>query len=376
MAELPKIVVQRLRRNTNLQSHPDADLINAFVEDVLNQRERNQVLEHLSACQDCREIVALSLPEHVHSNIGLTRSATASWMSWPVLRWAGVAACVVIVGTAVTLHYESRSKSRELVAVERGEVVNLDKKVAPPALPAAQEIAEAKQQHSLSTAHNKLAPAPKRVNPSLSAAPIAPETRDGLSQSGQPASDLQSSGSLEARARAETASPTLDTAMNELAVPGRAKEVEQESAAPTTKAGIGGGLLVSKKAAAAALPVNKAMLSPALRVVPKWTLSSDGSLQRSLDAGKTWETIPVDNQATFRVLAANNFDIWVGGSKGALYHSSDAGEHWTQVQPAVNGELLSADIIGVEFANSHGIVSTSSHETWITEDGGQNWQKK
>jgi photosystem II stability/assembly factor-like uncharacterized protein len=67
----------------------------------------------------------------------------------------------------------------------------------------------------------------------------------------------------------------------------------------------------------------------------------------------------------------------VGGSGGTLFHSSDAGQHWTQVQPVVNGGALTADIIGVEFTDLlHGTVTTSSKETWITDDAGQNWRKK
>jgi photosystem II stability/assembly factor-like uncharacterized protein len=126
-----------------------------------------------------------------------------------------------------------------------------------------------------------------------------------------------------------------------------------------------------------ALALNKPLSFPASGLFPRWTLTSDGTLQRSLDSGKTWETIPVSSQANFRALAANGLDIWVGGAKGALYHSSDAGQHWTQVRPIANGELLSSDIIGVEFPDpQHGTLSTSAQETWTTDDAGLSWQKK
>jgi photosystem II stability/assembly factor-like uncharacterized protein len=76
-------------------------------------------------------------------------------------------------------------------------------------------------------------------------------------------------------------------------------------------------------------------------------------------------------------LAANGLDIWVGGTKGALYHSSDAGQHWMQVRPFANGEVLTADIIGVEFTDpQHGTLTTSAKESWVTDDAGQSWQKK
>ena len=43
--------------------HPDADQISAFVESALPAYEREQVLDHLAVCTECRAIVALSLPE-------------------------------------------------------------------------------------------------------------------------------------------------------------------------------------------------------------------------------------------------------------------------------------------------------------------------
>lgn len=376
MAEVPQIVVQRLQRDANLQRHPDADLVNAFVENLLNQQERNQVLEHLADCRECREIVALSFPEHASAKVGHTPPAAAAWVSWPVLRWAGVAVCVVVVGTAVTLHFESRSRSRELIAAQSAEVANFDQKVVQPATPAGRGMAKAENKASVG-AFGKLrhsaAPASKKVSPLPSAAPAnAPETQDAVSLDGQASAGLQSLGKMEARAMAERASAVPSSAVNEL-VPGRAKEAESAPFKDNLSATAGSVL----KQKTAALAVNKAMLPPAARMMPKWTLSSDGTLQRSLDGGKSWETIPVGSQATFRALAANGLDIWLGGPNGALYHSSDAGEHWTQVQPAVNGELLSADIIGVEFADpQHGKISTSAHETWTTDDAGQTWQKK
>ena len=121
---------------------------------------------------------------------------------------------------------------------------------------------------------------------------------------------------------------------------------------------------------------NKSALA-AFGLPPRWTLSADGTLQRSLDSGRTWQTIPVAGQTGFRALAADGLEIWVGGAKGVLYHSSDAGQQWTQVQPAANGEVLTGDIIGVEFIEKmHGTVTTSGQQKWVTTDAGQSWQKQ
>jgi photosystem II stability/assembly factor-like uncharacterized protein len=112
-------------------------------------------------------------------------------------------------------------------------------------------------------------------------------------------------------------------------------------------------------------------------LAPRWTLSADGTLQRSLDTGATWQTIVVSSNTVFRALAANDLDIWVGGSAGALFHSSDAGEHWTQVRPVASGAVLEDDIVGVEFTDTlHGTLTSSAEETWITADAGQTWHKQ
>src|SRR5215831_11675403 len=67
MPELSNLVRQRLasgeRMRVHSGSHPDADTLTAYAEQLLTAQERSQVLAHLSTCADCREVVALSLPE-------------------------------------------------------------------------------------------------------------------------------------------------------------------------------------------------------------------------------------------------------------------------------------------------------------------------
>jgi hypothetical protein len=143
---------------------------------------------------------------------------------------------------------------------------------------------------------------------------------------------------------------------------------------------------------------------------PRWTITSTGGLQRSLDQGVTWQAIDVianpesstnatslqisannsrakrkDAQALkrdapsplFRAVAANGAEVWAGGSGGVLYHSQDAGDHWTRIVPASAGSTLTGDIVSLEFPDpQHGKVSTSAAEIWITTDDGQTWQKQ
>jgi photosystem II stability/assembly factor-like uncharacterized protein len=160
-------------------------------------------------------------------------------------------------------------------------------------------------------------------------------------------------------------------------VPGRAKDAPRESQDVQAEK-VTNGASLKKRGIAMAGAANTASeaLTPS-NLGPRWTLNSDGTIQRSLDSGRTWQTIPVSDKTIFRALAANGLDIWVGGSAAALFHSSDAGRHWTQVRPMANGETLADDIIGVEFTDAlRGKLTTASEETWITTDAGETWQKQ
>ena len=101
-------------------------------------------------------------------------------------------------------------------------------------------------------------------------------------------------------------------------------------------------------------------------------------MQRSLDSGRTWQTVPVASHLIFRALSANGLDIWVGGEAGALFHSPDAGQQWTQVRPDSQwSKRFADDIIGVEFRDAlHGKLTSSNREIWMTSDAGQTWQKQ
>jgi hypothetical protein len=109
----------------------------------------------------------------------------------------------------------------------------------------------------------------------------------------------------------------------------------------------------------------------------QWSLSPEGTVQRSSDNSKTWRPVPVGNGTTFRAIWAEGSNVWAGGNAGALFHSADAGRHWAQVIPAANGEKLQADITGIDFSDpQHGTVTSATGQVWTTADRGQSWQRK
>jgi photosynthesis system II assembly factor YCF48-like protein len=257
------------------------------------------------------------------------------------LRWGAALACVVVVGAVVTLHQRREQQIATMVAAERQADAQIDKKVASLQVPDSEvkPVFAAKQ----------VIGAPKAIGASGA---------DG-NHPLMPPSPVE-------MADARAGSPLAEV------VPGRAKDALAE---PQNDSSENSMNAPSSRSRSMAGSVSDVAIPASL--APRWTLSSDGTLQRSLDSGATWQTVVVSSKTVFRALAANDLDIWVGGSAGALFHSSDAGEHWTRVQPVANGEALEDDIVGVEFTDTlHGKLTSSAEETWITADAGQTWQKE
>lgn len=344
MAELPISIIERLRAGEKLSDHLEPDLISAWFENSLKPADRNRVLQHLACCSQCREISALSLPERLDA---APRSTASTWLGWPVLRWGVVAACLLLV-SVVTLRHRSRPLQ------PTGSETATAEPQTPAPLPAPAAAASSPRPFA------EKSPAPVHQGRVSALPAVSQERKAGSGVGGEAmiaAADL----------------PTPPSTGLEEAVPGRAKEVRQVPGSSELPQAVGAPALATTKTSATAF----ANAATPGKLVPRWTLSSDGTLERSFDAGNTWETVPLPTPARFYVLSAHGMDIWLGGSAGALYHSSDAGWHWIHVQPVANGQALTQDVIGMEFIDDdHGVLTTSTNQQWATEDCGQSWQRK
>src|SRR5271154_6211616 len=136
MTEVPKIVHERLRAASREEPHPDANLLTAFAEHALGAREREGVLAHLAVCGNCRELVALpllaldtvSVPNANAGALGppvyTNEKNQKSWInmaqiSWPNLRWAALAAGVVVIASVVLVRpgkHNHTTQSRVTIA--------------------------------------------------------------------------------------------------------------------------------------------------------------------------------------------------------------------------------------------------------------------
>ncbi len=147
MEQLPKLVRERLAaaQGAGVSAHPDADTLNAFVENALAGSERERVTQHLSLCAECRDVVALSLPEEAVENLAVVPHGTREGRApraWNAFHWAGLAASVVVVA-AVALLYQSRIREQYLgrAAEVRAPVVTTSDAASQAEVPEAREEA-------------------------------------------------------------------------------------------------------------------------------------------------------------------------------------------------------------------------------------------
>jgi hypothetical protein len=418
MEPLPKLVRQRLQAAAQAGVHPDPDLLAGFAERSLSERERVPVLEHLANCADCRQIVSLSLPPFERQPADAAAAALpphAGWWRRPGLRWAAVAACLVVVGGAVILGRHALATKESLLALRQtqsqpmpnehsqqtqasDQADQIVARIEPPQprRPSALSAASAGKSRDLDNLQKQtaktgagsgfgMAPFESQMRESGAAPAIAAKAAHAqagkqLAITGQQEEGLKTSpAQMSETVQVESAAPAVSSEQVQVYPGAEAKDFAPPAPPPEPAPpngsrfpkGIVGGSVISRNETVQNQTAGDS-------IMPRWTLSSDGTLLlRSFDNGKTWQSIPVAGRVVFRALSALGPEVWIGGSAGAIYHSSDNGEHWQKVEPSAGGRILVADILALEFTDpQHGRLTTANHEIWITADAGQSWQLK
>src|SRR5205085_2588375 len=109
---------------------------------------------------------------------------------------------------------------------------------------------------------------------------------------------------------------------------------------------------------------------------PKSLSRSFGVVQRSLDSGKTWEVIPLNDRVSFRAVTASGTEVWAGGSNGSLFHSSDGGSNWVQIVISEEAAKPTGAIESIDAREPNQLrIATSSGEQWSSTDGGAHWKQ-
>jgi Photosynthesis system II assembly factor YCF48 len=413
MERLPKIVSERLRIQAVPGNHPDANLLTAYAEMSLDDREREGVAAHLSVCSDCREIVFLATPPAIEETAASAVPRKQSWLSVPMLKWGTAGALAVIVGTAALLLRTNSQPPRPSEA----EYAATARSSAPSAASPAQT---SREQESV--------PAPQATFPAMQLSrnvpkSIVPPSKDGVPTNSMQlqleprspsteaqASDLPLKGRNKAELRRDQPAPAplvagaldkkatgaagaaadgissnfdavtttaesketvqVSDAESSAFVKAKPAQAKAEAGVAPTAPGVSGGLAVNKMAARANAQYQFASNAAS------WRVSPAGEVQRSADGGRTWNSVAVGQPSGFRVVTVIGPHVWAGGNSGALYHSSDAGATWSTVTPTAAGAKLTGDVTAIAFSDPQsGKVTTSSGETWTTLDAGETWQK-
>ena len=404
MQRLPKIVLKRLKRKTianqlDQQSaiknqpfpHPDANLLSAFVEESLIEKERAQVLSHLAQCAECRELVALTLPRESEVAQPVFITARRWWRAWPALRWGALATALVAVAVVLVLHPYRRAIRQEPVSKEIGPTIAANASNASPEPPAdltAQPVpqaATAKAGAEPREPRREMAKLEKGAGPAasqqLAISPAGAETkqRATLTAAARPQLPVEAAPSAESQAGAIAVPANTESAA--IAKQLNAAQAGGVSAPGYTVSGPLAPVPAPARAQAklSSMAFRGGVANAEARLASLWSISASGKVQRSDDGGKTWQDVRVDESVTFRVIQAMGAEVWAGGSGGALYHSSDGGATWKRVNLSSGGNPTTDAIVAIVSPTrdlQHITIKTASGEQWTTDDGGQHWQKE
>jgi Photosynthesis system II assembly factor YCF48 len=337
MQSVPKIVTDRLQVAPAVKTHPDADLLTAFSERTLAERDRALVLQHLAACSDCRDIVVLALPEPEAVDQVLA-PAPRYGFAWPAQRWALIAAGIIAIGSLGLITYrksthapttaylappktikqaegqapvltaESTSRKQNNHGGAAPAVVLSPDRVAKssPAASAAQQLGRAglnlvpathgpkaqwqnnfqannAQNYSFQKTPVPLAASPRQPpNAFLEADTSAPATAQAASVQSQPAQSELQAQDREALALPAQGMPLQPSAGGQAQAVVRAKD---------------SGTVVFGQSKVAVGSVPPPPASGSFAMAPpnaSWTITA-GGLERSLDQGKTWQNVDVHN---------------------------------------------------------------------------------
>lgn len=345
MQKAPKIVIARLKAEAPALDHPDADLLTAFAEKSLSETERGHVLEHLGRCADCREVLALSLPEPDHDREVVEASAMGGWFTWPTVRWGLVTAGLLIAGFGVLQYQRSRTASfvvsrnspAPVIPTEarneaqpapatpaaspaRGKTVIPTKTDAQtglsspvpappdakatdmaPALP--EQMAKARTETAVSPGLSALAHGPRvnqinqnnQVTQQNEASAVVPENVPAASGANATVTAAAPAPpkSVPISGRDVTdLEPLQNQRLDQQAHDGGSGESKVEKMKPLDGIAVSSTPRVIRSAPRVSVDGTLAVIG-----APSWTISSTGRLQRSFDQGHTWQDVNVNNSA-------------------------------------------------------------------------------
>ena len=333
-----------LARGQHAGPHPDADVLTALGEGSLLKVERQQVLDHIAVCGECREVLSIAAAAALDSADDIepfvvTRASNQPQRTW--LPWASVAACLLIVCSAVLVYQQRTTLPRNTEAANK-EPAQLPQSSLQPT-PSAVEPKESPAKAANNPAKKQL-----QVIVGLQSATAGNEiTEDKIRLAKK--SDLSQQDSYQPSAelsKMETPSaPVL-----------KAAQAPPAYALANT---------ITERAMSAA------SVTAAAR--PHWRINSVGRAERAYGEG-AWQAVLPLEQSKMRVVSVFDREVWIGGENSRLYRSTDNGATWKPVTlPEKDGREHAIAHIHFQTVRA-GTVESDDGTVWTTSDGGSTWK--
>ncbi|MGB8495003.1 MAG: YCF48-related protein [Candidatus Acidiferrum sp.] len=104
-----------------------------------------------------------------------------------------------------------------------------------------------------------------------------------------------------------------------------------------------------------------------------WRVGPAGKIERSTDAGKTWN---LQNSGVAADLLAGSAPsekvCWIVGKAGTLLLTTDGGKHWKQIASPISDDLGGVHALDAQHAS---IWDASRRKSFETSDGGLTWKQ-
>lgn len=110
--------------------------------------------------------------------------------------------------------------------------------------------------------------------------------------------------------------------------------------------------------------------------VAAWSVQDQqaGDVFRSMDGGRSWETLPAMHGKSVRGFAISTSDpqTLVAGALDGVFRSVNGGENWQKISPP-GAEIKNVESIAIDPKNSDVIYAGTWHLAWKTANAGASW---
>jgi hypothetical protein len=326
----------------------DAATVAALADATLPADERTAAEAHAADCERCQALLAAMARSAVDPAPVHTR-----WWRAPAVRWLAPITAATAAATALVVWSVTPDRSASKPAIEDIQLpqatttpTRVPETSGGPAGGVAGSTPSAANRQTLQTAREDRLR--DEADQKTSAPADAVERRSEVAPSGADAFDRSSAralGGAQERAKADASAQA------------NAKAIPQSEARRSVEA-----LHFTS-------PISRVITSPDMAV--RWRLLSGGRVERSTDAGSTWQA--QDTGVTVTLTAGASpapSTCWLVGPGGVVLVSTD-GSSWKRA-PFPEG----IDLTSVRAADDKtAIVTASDGGTFKTQDGGQTWAR-